>query len=96
MDIRIVFEDLEQIGQTFRSGAQQYQDCIQALQTISSNFDNSGFLGRCGQNFLSLLQTDLAAIQQFEGIYERAMQMLGETVSEMQQTDQSLQSQMPS
>jgi WXG100 family type VII secretion target len=96
MDVRVVFEDLEQMIQRFQNGAQQYMDCIQALQAVGSNFENGGFLGRCGQNFLTLMQNDLAAIQQFEQLFEQASQLLGDTITEMQQADQNLQSQMPS
>jgi WXG100 family type VII secretion target len=95
MDIRIIFEDLEQMARSFNAGAQQYTDAIQALQSITSNFDNGGFLGRCGQNFSALLQNDRSAFQQFEQVFEQAVRSLGETASEMQDADQNMQSQMP-
>jgi len=96
MDIFLNFPSLEQSLNQFKQNAQTYVDCAQGIQQIASMFDQGGFMGECGNMFNDLLQRDMNIIQEFSDIFEMAGGLLGETIGEFQDTDESMNAQIPS
>lgn len=96
MDIFLNFPTLEQSLNQFKQNAQTYMECVQNLQQVASMFEEGGFMGECGALFNNLLQRDMGIIQEFADIYEMAAGLLGETVSEFQNTDETMNAQIPS
>ena len=96
MDVFLKFANLEESLNRFRENAQQYLDFVSGLNDIASSFEGGGFMGESGSLFNELLQRDMSIIDEFAQIFEQAAGLLGETVSEFQDTDENMKSQIPS
>jgi uncharacterized protein YukE len=95
MDIFLNFPSLEGSLNQFKQNSQTYSDCFQGIQQIASMFEDGGFMGECGNMFNDLLQRDMGVIQEFADIYNMAAGLLGDTISEFQNTDESMNAQIP-
>ncbi|MBV7336103.1 WXG100 family type VII secretion target [Chloroflexi bacterium TSY] len=59
-EIRVVYESMDEMSQTFRMGVEQLQDTMQEMQVIANTMEEGALLGRGGEAFTDAIRTKLA------------------------------------
>lgn len=59
-EIRVVYESMDDMSQTFRQGVEQLQDTMQEVQSIANVLEEGALLGRGGEAFVDAIRSKLA------------------------------------
>ena len=59
-EIRVVYESMDDMSQTFRQGVEQLQDTMQEMQNIANVLEEGALLGRGGEAFVEAIRSKLA------------------------------------
>ena len=59
-EIRVVYESMDDMSQTFRQGVEQLQDTMQEMQNIAKVLEEGALLGRGGEAFVEAIRSKLA------------------------------------
>lgn len=59
-EIRVVYDSMDDMSQTFRQGVEQLQDTMQEMQSIANVLEEGALLGRGGEAFVDAIRSKLA------------------------------------
>lgn len=59
-EIRVVYESMDEMSQTFRQGVEQLQDTMQEMQTVANTLEEGALLGAGGEAFVDAIRSKLA------------------------------------
>jgi WXG100 family type VII secretion target len=58
-EIRVVYEDMDAMSKTFRSGAEQLKDTMSEMQSIAGVLEDGALLGQGGDAFVQAIRGKL-------------------------------------
>ncbi len=88
--IKMDYDLMEQMSQTFLQGVEQLQDTMQEMQSIANSLDEGALLGRGGDAFSDAIRSPLAsALSKLTDKYGELSKDINTAMQAMQQADQS-------
>jgi WXG100 family type VII secretion target len=59
-EIRVVYESMDEMSQTFRQGVEQLQDTMTEMQSVANTLEEGALLGVGGEAFVDAIRSKLA------------------------------------
>jgi WXG100 family type VII secretion target len=87
-EIRVVYEDMEEMRRAFRQGIEQLEETMQAMQSIANTLEDGALLGDGGDAFTQAIRGRLApAIARLSDKFKELDGDVGAAVAYARQAD---------